>query len=114
MTDPDLIVIAEVHGTTGGLTELEALIAALVTGTRDEPGCLRYRVLRADDPSELVLWSEWTGEAALRAHYDTPHYRYYGENSGPLLARTSDVTVHHIGSTVHPVDSGGPDPRALG
>lgn len=53
-------------------------------------------------------------ETALREHYDTRHYRHYREQVGLLLARPSDVVVHHVGSTVHALDPNPPDPGLLG
>jgi quinol monooxygenase YgiN len=114
MADPSLIVIAEVHGIVDGLAQFDELIAGLVAGSVDEPDCMNFRVLRTDQPGEIVLLSEWASEAGMQAHYSTPHYRYYASEVGPLLVRPSEVVVHHIGATVHPVASATPDPRALG
>ena len=88
------------------MSQVDELLEPLVAGTRDEFGCLGFRVLRADEPGEIVLLSEWDSEDALNAHFATTHYRYYAENVGPLLSRASDVVIHHVSSTVHPIDSG--------
>jgi quinol monooxygenase YgiN len=114
MTDPSLIVIAEVHGIADGLAQLDELIAGLVAGSVEEPDCMSFRVLRTDQPGEIVFLSEWASEAGMQAHYSTPHYLYYATEVAPLLVRPSDAVVHHIGATVHPVGSATPDPRALG
>ena len=71
-------------------------------------------MLGAEEPGELVLLASWTSESALRAHYATAHYRRYRELVGPLLARPSDVVVHHIASTMHALDPNPPDPGELG
>ena len=110
MSDPRLILMAEVHGRTGVIDELRALLAELAEGAHGEAGCVDFRVLLADDPGELVLYSSWESESALRRHYATPHYRRYRERVGPLLARPSDVTVHHLVGTVHAQDPNPPDP----
>jgi quinol monooxygenase YgiN len=114
MSDPELILVADVHGRAGLIAELRALLAELVDGALGEAGCLSFRVLAADDPGEFVLLASWTSENALRAHYDTPHYRRYREHVGPLLARPSDVVVHHLAATVHALDPNPPDPGKLG
>ncbi len=114
MSDPALIVIAEVHGIADGLDQLDELVGGLIAGSVQEPECLSFRALRTDQPGELILLSQWSSEAALRAHYDTTHYRYYAEAVGPLLFRPSDVVVHHVSTTVHAIDGGPTDPRALG
>lgn len=114
MSDPGLVVVAELHGLVGRQTELHELLDALAAGARDEPGCLGFRVLTAEEPGEWVLLSTWVDEAALRAHYATAHYRRYRDAVGPLLARPSDVVVHHLDRTVHARDPNPPDPGMLG
>lgn len=114
LIDPAIMVCAEVHGLTGREAQLRTLIDGLAAGTREEPGCLAYRVLLAEGAGEFLLVSEWADEASLRAHYATAHYGYYRAQVGELLARPSDVTVHHIAHTIHPVDPNLPDPGMLG
>jgi quinol monooxygenase YgiN len=114
MSDSQVIVVAELHGLSGRIAELAALVAELAAGSRDEPGCRAYRVLSADAPGELVLLAEYADEDGLRAHYTTPHYRRYREQVGPLLARSSDVLVHHVSKTVHAQDPNPPDPGMFG
>jgi quinol monooxygenase YgiN len=114
MSDSRVIVVAELHGLAGRIAELAALLAELAAGSREEPGCTAFRVLAADVPAELVLLAEYANEDALRAHYATPHYRRYREQVGPLLARSSDVLVHHVSRTVHAHDPNPPDPGMFG
>jgi quinol monooxygenase YgiN len=96
------------------MDELRELLADLTRGTLAEPECLGYRVLTGEDATECVLIGTWTGEAGLRAHYGTEHYRRYRENVGPFLARPSDVTVHYVSQSVHASDPNPPDPGLLG
>ena len=114
MADPDRLLIAELHGLTGLQAELRELLDTLAGGAREEPGCISFRVLSPEQPGEFVLLSEWRDEAALRAHYATPHYRYYREHVGALLARPSDVVVHHLEQTLRALDPNPPDPGELG
>ena len=114
MSDPDLILVAEVHGRAGLKAELRAVLSALADGANGEPGCIGFRVLAADDPGEFVLLASWTSEGALRTHYTTAHYHRYREQIGPLLARPSDVVIHHLRATVHALDPNLPDPGKLG
>lgn len=113
MDDPGRILIAELHGLSGLQPQLQELLEQLAAGANAEPGCFGFRVLSAE-PGEFVLLSSWSGEAALREHYSTPHYRYYREHVGPLLARPSDVVVHEIAATLHALDPNPPDPGELG
>ncbi len=110
MSDPQRVLVAELHGLAGRQQELRALLDELAEGAGDEPGCVSFRVLKAAEAGEFVLLSGWTDERALSAHYATPHYRRYREQVGPLLARPSDVVVHHVGATIRALDPNPPDP----
>jgi quinol monooxygenase YgiN len=114
MSDPGLLVVAELHGLAGRAGELRELLDELAAGSRTEAGCTSFRVFAADEPGEVVLLSGWADEAALQTHYGTVHYRRYRDLVGPLLARSSDVTVHHVSATVHARDPNPPDPGMLG
>lgn len=114
MSDPGLLVVADMHGLAGRAGELRGALDELAAGSRGEPGCRSFRVFAADEPGELLVLSAWTDEAALRAHYATVHYRRYRDLVGPLLARASDVTVHQVSGTVRARDPNPPDPGMLG
>jgi quinol monooxygenase YgiN len=115
MSDPQVMLLGELHGLVGRMAELHALLGELADGANAEPDCVSFRVLDdAADPGELVLLASWTNEDALRTHYATAHYRRYRERVGPLLARPSDVAVHRLASTVHALDPNPPDPGELG
>lgn len=112
--DPKIIIVAEIHGLAGRAAELAALLATLAKGSVEELGCGAYRVLETGEPGEYVVISEYAGEAAVRDHYKTDHYRYYRSHVDELLARPSDVVVHHVSQTIRAVDPNLPDPALLG
>jgi quinol monooxygenase YgiN len=114
MSDPGLILLADVHGLAGRENELRALLADLCAGARTEPGCTRYDAFAGAEPGDFLLLAQYTGEDALRAHYAAPAYRRYRDAVGPLLARPSDVVVHRVSGTLHAVDPNPPDPEMLG
>ncbi len=90
------------------------MLEELTRETLTEPECVGFRVLRSQTPSEFVLLGAWSGEAGMRAHYQTPHYRRYREHVAPFISRSSDVVVHHVSQTVHARDPDPPDPGLLG
>lgn len=111
MSDPQLILVADVHGLGGSQEELRALLNDLAVGARGEPGCVSFRVLAHDDPGEFVMLASWLSEGALREHYASPHYRHYREIVGLLLARPSDVVIYRLAGTVRALDPSPPDPQ---
>jgi quinol monooxygenase YgiN len=114
VSEEAVLLVAELHGRTGLESQLRELLDELAAGCQAEPQCTGYRVLLAQEPGEFVMLGAWSSEAALREHYDTVHYRYYRDQVGPLLARPSDVVVHHISTTVHALDPSPPDPGLFG
>jgi quinol monooxygenase YgiN len=108
------LLLAEIHGLAGRQAELTALLEELAAASRQETACEWFRVLRPSEPGEFVLLSMWTGETALRDHYRTSHYERYRMQVGPLLARSSDVTLMPIGGVIHALDPNPPDPGLLG
>jgi quinol monooxygenase YgiN len=110
MSDPQRLLVAELHGLSASLPQLHELLAELARGAAAEPGCVSFRVLQAEQPGQLVVLSQWLDEDALSTHYATPHYRRYREQVGLLLARPSDVVVHHLAGTFRALDPNPPDP----
>ncbi|MFX0576209.1 putative quinol monooxygenase [Nocardia nepalensis] len=60
----------------GRETELRETLEDMVAPTLAEAGCLAYELyLHPSDPSRVVLLEEWVDEAALAAHFETPHLK---------------------------------------
>ena len=109
-----VVLVADVHGRVGLARQLRALLAELADVSHAESDCVDFRVLAGDDAGEFVLLGVWRDEGAMRAHYESAHYRRYRARVGPFLARPSDVVVYHVSSVVHARDPNPPDPGVLG
>lgn len=60
----------------GHETELRETLEDMVAPTLAEAGCIAYELyLHPSDPSRVVLLEEWVDEAALAAHFETPHLK---------------------------------------
>jgi hypothetical protein len=51
MSDPQRLLVAELHGLAGRQQELRALLDELAEGAHGEPGCVSFRVLAATSSS---------------------------------------------------------------
>lgn len=111
-----LLVDAQIHGLGGRAGELRDVLREHVAALRQAPGCLGAEASEAldADPGELRLVSWWRDEGTLRAHYATPAYTYYVGRIGELLARPSDVRVHHVDRSMRPVADLSADPTRQG
>jgi quinol monooxygenase YgiN len=48
----------------------------MAVASRQEPGCLEYRVHQAaGDPREFLLYERYESMAAIDAHRSTPHFK---------------------------------------
>jgi quinol monooxygenase YgiN len=108
------LLISEMHGLASRADELARLLDDLAEEGRDQSGCLMFSIFRREDLGEFVVVAHWRDEAALREHYRGAAYGRYRAAVGELLARPSDVTIHHVAETIHALDPGPPDPGLLG
>ncbi len=61
-------------------------------GSNTEPGCRRFVVSQQlDNPAIFTFQEEFVDEAALKAHYETPHFARWKEKTGDglIVTRTS-------------------------
>ena len=66
---------------------LEAIEDDSICSVRDEPGCVRFDVLRdRDNPDQYYFYEVYRDEAALEAHRQAPHYARWAEASRECLA----------------------------
>ena len=108
------LLISEMHGLAGRADELERRLDDLANAGGAENGCLMFSILRRQDLGEFVVIAHWRDETALREHYEGAPYARYRAAVGELLARPSDVTIHHVAETIHALDPNPPDPGLLG
>jgi quinol monooxygenase YgiN len=81
----------------GELIELGERVAA---ATRQEDGCINYR-LYGDTASEhdFVVVEEWDSEEALQRHFTTAHIDELMSTMPGLLVAAPDVKFHTVEST---------------
>jgi quinol monooxygenase YgiN len=112
MPDPSRLIIARVHGVAAREGELTAAAHELAAACLAQPGCLSFDVLaQAGARSELVLVSAWASESAMRAHFASDAYADFTLTVTDLLTRPSDVTIHSVSGTLHPIADLSTEPR---
>jgi autoinducer 2-degrading protein len=77
----------------------EAFLAATrenAASTRNEPGNVRFDVLRAvDDASQFFFYEVYVDEDGFKAHQQTPHYLAWRQAVAPWM-ETPRVGVKHV------------------
>ena len=91
MSQP-LRVVAHLRARPDRTDDLKQLLQGLVEPTRNEPGCRSYELHQnVENPAEFTFVEEWDDEAALGAHFETPHVRRALEKAPDLLAAELDL-----------------------
>ncbi|MEM9501803.1 MAG: putative quinol monooxygenase [Pseudomonadota bacterium] len=84
-----LIVLARAKLGKGALEAGRKALTAMVESSRAEEGCLDYTYsVDVLDPTTLNIVEKWVDDAALVAHFQTPHMAAFQQALGKL-----DVTV---------------------
>jgi autoinducer 2-degrading protein len=80
---------------------LKAIAVDALGSERDEPGCLRFNVLRDEkDPNVYYFFEVYKDEAALEAHRKAPHYAVWRAAADTLDGPTEPIRC----TTVFPAD----------
>ena len=80
----------------------EAAIEAaklMMAATREEPGCISY-TFSADlqDAGRFRIFEEWESQAALDAHFQTPHMARFQQAIGGLGVKEMKVQRYEVSS----------------
>lgn len=79
-------VIATLHARAGQEAALDARMRTMIAATREEAGCIRYDMHRADDdPASFVMVEYWRSAEDLQLHFDSPHMAALGRDLPELL-----------------------------
>ena len=74
-----LIVLAKAKVGEGAMEPARAAIADMVAASNAEEGCIAYAFTQdVLDPSVLHIVEKWQDDAALAAHFATPHMAAFG------------------------------------
>jgi quinol monooxygenase YgiN len=80
---------------------LKAIEQDALGSERDEPGCLRFNVLRDEkDPNVYYFFEVYKDEAALEAHRKAPHYAVWRAAADTLDGPTEPLRC----TTVFPAE----------
>ena len=73
---------------------------AMQRATLQEPGCNVYQFSFAiDDPSIVCIAEEWADQAALDAHFASPHMAAFGLQMGDFVAGPGTFTKYVVSSS---------------
>jgi quinol monooxygenase YgiN len=95
-----IVVIGKVTTDSERRDELIRLGETVAAASREEAGCLGYRVFQAtDDENAFVFVEEWESREALDAHFATEHIATFMAAFPKTLAAPPDVQFHDVSGT---------------
>jgi quinol monooxygenase YgiN len=78
--------------------QVSQMLSGLAARTRDEPGCLDYRVSHdLETPGRFTLVETWDSLAEMQVHLALPHIGPAVEALSALGARNLSVTAYEAG-----------------
>ena len=94
MTESKVTVIARIKARADKVQRVEEELRKLLAPTRAENGCINFDMHQgAADHSQFLFHENWTSEAALKAHFETPHIKNWLRQAEGLLAEPLEVTL---------------------
>jgi quinol monooxygenase YgiN len=92
MSEP-LTLIVRVRAKAGQESRLLQELQRLLAPTRAEAGCIDYILHQSQtDPALFALYENWTNQAALDAHFQTPYLQAYFKLVPEIADGPSEIT----------------------
>jgi len=90
-----IMVEGWVRATPADIEALRGPAAAMIAATRAEPGCLDYAfAIDLIDPGLLRIIEKWSDDAALAAHFQTPHMAAFNAALAGLGRQGAEVAAY--------------------
>jgi quinol monooxygenase YgiN len=87
-------VVAKVTAKKDAVEAVKAELLKMVTATRQEEGCVEYRLHQdQDNPAIFVFYENWKSPACLEEHMKSKHYQAYVAAVAGIIA---DKAVHKM------------------
>ena len=94
MAKKKVTVVARCKAKPGKEAVVRKEILALVEPTRAEAGCINYDLhVATDDPTQFLLYENWTSKADLDQHLATPYLERFKALAPELLAGPIDIAL---------------------
>lgn len=90
-------VLARITARPDKIEELTSVLLRLVEETRQEKGCISYRLLQNKaDPADFTIVEEWISDSVIDIHLGSAHVQEAFAKAGSLLAKEPDITRYRM------------------
>jgi quinol monooxygenase YgiN len=95
-----IVVVGRVQTDAGKRAELVRIGQTVAAASRQEPGCISYRVYQdTENEHDFVFVEEWENDEALQRHFATSHVAEFVQAIRATLVAPPDVKFHSIASS---------------
>jgi quinol monooxygenase YgiN len=92
-----IVVVGRVRTDDERRSELLRAGQALAAASREEEGCLGYRLYQdTEDPQAYVFVEEWQDDGALQRHFGTAHIAAFMAAVPQVVIGAPDVHFHDV------------------
>ena len=100
-----IVVVGRVRTDEGKRADLMRIGLAVAAASREEGGCISYRIYEAVDAENVfVVVEEWDSDEALKRHFATPHVAEFMQALPTAIVEPPDVKFHTIASSMDLTD----------
>jgi quinol monooxygenase YgiN len=93
-----IVIMGFIKTAAGEADRLQPVLSTMMAESEKEDGCIRYVFSRVvNDPDEIVISELWRDQAALAAHFKTPHMASF--NAAIAGAKILHVSVKQYDGT---------------
>lgn len=93
-------VVAKITAKSDAIEEVKSELLKMISPTREEEGCIEYRLHQdSNDPAVFLFYENWKSHACLERHRDTEHFKAYVAAVSELI---SDKTVNLMTEFIQP------------
>ncbi len=102
-----LVLVVKIETTAENIAAIKDAIATMETASRAEAGCHDYTfAVELSDPNNLRITECWEDEAALKAHFATPHMAAFNEAMAQAGPRSMDLKCYEATEIPFPINRG--------
>ncbi len=95
-----IVVVGRVQSNAAMREELLRIGQAVAAASREEPGCISYRLYEDTELQDaFVFVEEWESRQALEQHFATAHIAEFMRAIPSAIVAPPDVQFHTIAST---------------
>jgi quinol monooxygenase YgiN len=92
-----IVVVGRVTTDAARRQELVRVGQAIASASREEEGCISYRVYEdTERANDFVVVEEWESQEALDRHFRTPHVAEFMRALPAAIAGPPDVKFHSV------------------